>query len=71
MLTIRAMSNSQACAAHPHLVHSDYYTEGQRVVGYWQGRGVAELGLWGEVREEQFEAVRRAAQGRARPGRVW
>jgi conjugative relaxase-like TrwC/TraI family protein len=54
MLTIRAMSNGKGYAAH-HLVHSDYYAEGQRVVGYWQGRGAAELGLVGEVKEEQFE----------------
>ena len=57
MLTIRAMSNGRGYAAH-HLVHSDYYAEGQRVVGYWQGRGAAELGLVGEVTEQQFEAIR-------------
>jgi conjugative relaxase-like TrwC/TraI family protein len=57
MLTIRAMSNGKGYAAN-HLVHSDYYAEEQRVVGYWQGRGAAELGLVGEVTEEQFEAIR-------------
>jgi conjugative relaxase-like TrwC/TraI family protein len=57
MLTIRAMSNGRGYAAN-HLVHSDYYAEGQRVVGYWQGRGAAELGLVGEVTERQFEAIR-------------
>src|SRR5271167_2725990 len=57
MLTIRAMSNGRGYAAH-HLVHSDYYAEGQRVVGHWQGRGAAELGLVGEVTEQQFEAIR-------------
>src|SRR5579862_6861739 len=57
MLTIRAMSNGRGYAAH-HLVHSDYYAEGQRVVGYWQGRGAAELGLVGQVTEQQFEAIR-------------
>jgi conjugative relaxase-like TrwC/TraI family protein len=57
MLTIRAMSNGRGYAAH-HLEHNDYYAEGQRVAGYWQGRGAAELGLKGEVTERQFEAVR-------------
>src|ERR1700674_3210751 len=57
MLTIRAMSNGRGYAAH-HLVHSDYYAEEQRVVGHWQGRGAAELGLVGEVTEQQFEAIR-------------
>src|SRR5713101_2649585 len=57
MLTIRAMSNGRGYSAH-HLVHSDYYAEGQRVVGHWQGRGAVELGLVGEVTEQQFEAIR-------------
>src|SRR5260370_3906988 len=57
MLTIRAMSNGRGYAAH-HLVHSDYYAEGQRVVGEWHGRGAAEVGLVGEVTEAQFEAIR-------------
>jgi hypothetical protein len=57
MLTIRAMSNGRGYAAH-HLVHSDYYAKGKRVVGYWQGRGATELGLVGEVTEQQFEAIR-------------
>src|SRR3984957_17143708 len=57
MLTIRAMSNGKGYAAN-HLVHSDYYAEEQRVVGHWQGRGAAELGLVGEVTEAQFEAIR-------------
>jgi conjugative relaxase-like TrwC/TraI family protein len=57
MLTIRAMSNGRGYAAN-HLAHSDYYAEGQRVVGYWQGRGAEQLGLGGEVTEDQFEAIR-------------
>ncbi|MEP7305201.1 MAG: MobF family relaxase [Acidobacteriota bacterium] len=57
MLTIRAMSNGRGYAAH-HLEHNDYYAEGQRVVGAWQGRGAGELGLKGEVTERQFEAIR-------------
>jgi hypothetical protein len=70
MLTIRAMSNGRGYATH-HLVHSDYFAEGQRVVGHWQGRGAAELGLLGEVTERQFEAIREsihpATGGRLRP----
>jgi len=37
----------------------DYYTEKQRVVGNWFGRGAAELGLSGEVATEDFRAVLR------------
>ena len=57
MLTIRAMSNGQGYSAR-HLEHSDYYAEGERVIGQWQGRGAELLGLSGEVNSEQFEAIR-------------
>ena len=57
MLTIRAMSNGTGYSAR-HLQHSDYYAEGERVRGQWQGRGAEMLGLAGEVQSEQFEALR-------------
>jgi conjugative relaxase-like TrwC/TraI family protein len=57
VLTIRAMSNGQGYSAR-HLEHSDYYAEGERVIGQWQGRGAELLGLSGEVKSEQFEAIR-------------
>ncbi len=57
MLTIRAMSNGTGYSAR-HLQHSDYYAEGERVTGQWQGRGAEMLGLAGEVESEQFEALR-------------
>ncbi|MBV9249945.1 MAG: relaxase domain-containing protein, partial [Acetobacteraceae bacterium] len=54
MLTIRAMSNGEGYAAR-HLVHSDYYAEGERVIGHWFGRGAQLLGLSGEVQFQDFE----------------
>jgi conjugative relaxase-like TrwC/TraI family protein len=57
MLTIRAMSDGSGYSAR-HLQHSDYYAEGERISGHWQGRGAELLGLSGEVRTEQFEALR-------------
>jgi conjugative relaxase-like TrwC/TraI family protein len=57
MLTIRAMSNGAGYSAR-HLQHSDYYAEGERVTGQWQGLGAEMLGLAGEVESEQFEALR-------------
>jgi conjugative relaxase-like TrwC/TraI family protein len=57
MLTIRAMSNGQGYSAR-HLEHSDYYAEGERVIGQWQGRGAVMLGLSGDVQSDQFEAIR-------------
>ena len=35
----------------------DYYTEKQRVVGRWFGRGAAELGLDGDIDTADFRAV--------------
>jgi conjugative relaxase-like TrwC/TraI family protein len=57
VLTIRAMSNGQGYSSR-HLEHSDYYAEGERVIGQWQGRGAELLGLSGDVKAEQFEAIR-------------
>ena len=57
MLTIRAMSDGTGYSAR-HLEHSDYFAEGERVTGQWQGRGAELLGLSGNVLSEQFEAVR-------------
>ena len=57
MLTIRAMSDGSGYSVR-HLQHSDYYAEGERITGHWQGRGAELLGLAGEVRSEQFDAVR-------------
>jgi conjugative relaxase-like TrwC/TraI family protein len=39
--------------------HDDYYSEKQRVVGQWFGRGAEELGLSGEIATEDFRAVLR------------
>src|ERR1051326_8303716 len=57
MLTIRAMSDGSGYSAR-HLEHSDYYAEGERISGLWQGRGAELLGLSGKVEAEQFEALR-------------
>jgi len=57
VLTIRAMADGKGYSAR-HLEHSDYYAEGEKVVGRWRGRGADLLGLAGEVRAEDFESVR-------------
>jgi len=63
MLTIRAISDGKGYSAR-HLEHNDYYAEGERVVGRWHGRGAALLGLEGEVRGEDFEALRQGLDPR-------
>jgi len=57
VLTIRAMSDGKGYAAR-YLAQSDYYAEGERVLGHWKGRGGELLGLSGPVQTEDFEAVR-------------
>ncbi len=57
MLTIRAMADGKGYSAR-HLEHSDYYAEGEKVVGRWCGRAAELLGLTGDVRAEDFESVR-------------
>ena len=37
-----------------HLAVGDYYDEGQRVAGEWNGLGAERLGLAGKVRAEDF-----------------
>ncbi len=59
MLTIRAMSDGQGYSSK-HLEHGDYYSENERVIGLWQGRGAQLLGLNGEVDSRDFEALRQA-----------
>lgn len=40
-------------------VHDDYYSEEQRVIGQWFGKGAEALGLSSEVASEDFRAVLR------------
>ena len=57
MLTIRAMSDGKGYSSR-HLEHNDYYSEGERVAGEWNGRGAEVLGLGGPVNTKDFEALR-------------
>jgi len=57
VLTIRAISNGQGYSSR-HLEHADYYAEGERVTGRWEGRAAVLLGLEGPVAREDFEALR-------------
>ena len=63
MLTIRAMSDGKGYSTR-HLQHSDYYAEGERVVGKWMGRGAEMLGLREVVQDQDFEALRQGLDPR-------
>jgi TrwC relaxase len=41
-----------------HLSANDYYAKGERVKGQWVGQGAESLGLTGEARPEDLEALR-------------
>jgi conjugative relaxase-like TrwC/TraI family protein len=57
MLTTRKIRGGAEYAEN-HLSSNDYYSEKERIVGHWQGRGAELLALSGEVRMDQLEAVR-------------
>jgi len=40
-----------------HLAVGDYYAEGQQVLGQWQGKGAADLGLSGATNLKEFERL--------------
>ncbi len=63
MLTIRAMSDGKGYSSR-HLEHGDYYAEGERILGRWQGQGSALLGLSGEIKPEDFESLRQGLDPR-------
>src|SRR5215472_7373166 len=63
MLTIRSISDGTGYSAR-HLQHSDYYAEGERVIGRWFGRGAEMLGLHGPVQDTDFEALRQGLDPR-------
>lgn len=57
MITVSQIRNGAGYLSR-HLSANDYYSEGERVEGYWLGKGAERLGLHGAVREAQFESLR-------------
>src|SRR5215472_4034793 len=58
------MSMSEALSAEQtanyfdeHYSVDDYYSEGQRAIGQWVGKGAADLGLAGDVSRDDFTAL--------------
>jgi conjugative relaxase-like TrwC/TraI family protein len=54
---LRIIQNSTSQGAKSYYGTSDYYTEGQELVGVWLGRGAARLGLTGEVDQHAWDAL--------------
>lgn len=57
MITVSQIRNGAGYLSR-HLSANDYYSEGERVEGYWLGKGAERLGLNGVVKEAEFEALR-------------
>ncbi len=54
---LRITQNSAPEGAKSYYTTSDYYSEGQELVGLWRGEGAARLGLSGDVRKEDWDAL--------------
>jgi conjugative relaxase-like TrwC/TraI family protein len=55
MIRVNAIPNS--AAAKNYYKSTDYHLEGQEEPAHWHGKGAEMLGLAGEVRQEDFEAL--------------
>lgn len=54
---LRIVQNSSAAGAKSYYSTADYYSEGQELVGVWRGSGARRLGLFGEVRKQDWDAM--------------
>jgi conjugative relaxase-like TrwC/TraI family protein len=54
---LRIIQNSTSDGAKSYYSTSDYYSEGQELVGQWRGKGAARLGLSGTVQRNEWDAL--------------
>lgn len=54
---LRITQNNSPDRAKSYYSTSDYYSEGQELVGAWKGKGAARLGLTGNVGREDWDAL--------------
>ncbi|KAB2943013.1 MAG: relaxase domain-containing protein [Phycisphaerae bacterium] len=54
---LRITQNNSPDRAKSYYSTSDYYSEGQELVGVWKGKGAARLGLSGNVGREDWDAL--------------
>ena len=55
MLNVTAQKSAQG--AKDYFAKSDYYSEGQELIGHWGGKGAVLLGLSGEVQKLAFDRL--------------
>jgi conjugative relaxase-like TrwC/TraI family protein len=54
---LRIIQNTSAAGAKSYYSTADYYSEGQELAGQWRGEGAKRLGLSGEVRKTDWDAL--------------
>jgi conjugative relaxase-like TrwC/TraI family protein len=54
---LRIIQNSTPAGAKSYYSTADYYTEGHELVGSWRGKGAARLGLHGEIKKPDWDAL--------------
>ncbi|HUY88244.1 MAG TPA: MobF family relaxase [Pirellulales bacterium] len=54
---LRMFQNSQPAGAKSYYSTADYYTEGQELSGRWRGEGALLLGLEGNVKQAEWDAL--------------
>jgi len=54
---LRIIQNNSSAGAKSYYSTADYYSEGQELTGSWRGKGAARLGLAGEIRQEDWNAL--------------
>jgi conjugative relaxase-like TrwC/TraI family protein len=54
---LRIIQNSSPAGAKSYYSTSDYYTEGQELVGHWRGEAAKRLGLDGTVAKDDWSAL--------------
>jgi conjugative relaxase-like TrwC/TraI family protein len=54
---LRIHTSASSSSAKSYFRSSDYYSEGQELIGVWRGQGAAMLGLQGEIRQAEWERM--------------
>lgn len=54
---LRITQNSQAGQAKSYYSTADYYSEGQELTGRWRGEGARRLGLQGDIKQADWDAL--------------
>lgn len=54
---LRMIQSTNAARARSYYSSADYYSEGQELAGVWRGKGAGRLGLEGDVRPDDWDAL--------------